>query len=292
VEGSKSEYALYTSDSELVAKTKSVLNGSWKNALAPSLVTLESILNPPASYIDPFRKAKPLGPYFRGSIRIEEYMQGAITEKDVLNKVLNAKRTVAKDPRKDINIQCGSNASGVIHPPEHFNLPDMIINVWRCDKNSSWGAEDWLNVSLWLETPIGYRYVPVVHVTDNSEALEFRKGVWAGTPAGQNCQLVNKDQFQVQVHGNTLFAGWTVPITLFPPPYVLPPSCILFEGYGEIKTTVTKTRTPSGRTQVTEANRFNAFVTYFHPASKYSGPGTDGLFNRDVFFTAYPPSKE
>ena len=292
VEGSKSEYAFYTSDSKLVAKTKTMLNSSWKNALAPSSVTLESILNPPNLSIAPFHKAKPIGPYFKGSIRIEEHELGTITEKDVLNKVLNAKRIEAKDPRKDINIQCGSNASGVIHPPEHFNLPDMMINVWHCDKNSSWGAEDMLNVSLWLETPIGYRYVPVVHVTDNPEPLEFRKGVWAGIPAGQNCQIVKKDQFQVQVHGNTLFAGWTIPIPLFPPPYTLPPSCILFEGYGEIKTTITKTRAPSGRTQITEANRFNAFVTFFHPASKYSGPGTDGLFNRDVFFTAYPPSKE
>jgi sugar-specific transcriptional regulator TrmB len=292
VEDQKSEYAFYTSDPELIAKTKTLLNDSWKNALAPSSVTLESILNPEASSNDPFRKTKPLGPYFRGSIRIEEHEQGAITERDVLSKILNAKRIIANDPRKDINVQCGSNAYAAIHPPEHFNLPDMIINVWHCDKNSSWGAEDWLNVTLWLETLIGYRYVSVVHVTDNPEALEFRKGVWAGTPAGQNCQLVTKDQFQVQVHGNTLFAGWTVPIPLFPQPYVLPPSCILFEGYGEIKTTVTKTRAPSGRTQVTEANQLNAFVTFFHPASKYSGPGTDGLFNRDVFFTAYPPSKD
>jgi sugar-specific transcriptional regulator TrmB len=292
LEGSKSEYAFYTSDSELITKTKSVLNDSWRNALVPSSVTLESILNPPTSYIDPFQKAAPLGPYFKGSVHIEEHKQGVTTEKDIVNKILNTKRIIAKDPTKDMNILCGSNAQAAIHPPKDFDLPDMTIIVWRCDKQSSWGAEDWLGVSLWLNTPIGYRYVPVAHVTDNSEALEFRKGVWAGTPAGQNCQLVTKDQFQVQVHGNTLFAGWTVPIPLFPPPYVLPPSCMLFEGYGEIKTTVTKTRTPSGRTQVTEANQLNAFVTFFHPASKYSGLGTEGLFNRDVFFTAYPPSKE
>jgi len=204
--------------------------------------------------------------------------------------ILNAKRIIAKDPLKDITSMCGSSASAVIHPPEHFHLPDMIIWVWHCDKQSSWGAEDWLTVSLWLNTPMGFRYVPVAFVTDNPDALEFRKGVYAGTPAGQNCQLVNKDQFQVQVHGNTLFAGWTVPIPLFPQPHVLPPSCILFEGYGELKTNVTRTRIPSGRTQVTEANCFDAFVTFFHPASKYSGPGTDGIFNRDVVMTAYPPT--
>ena len=288
-EAPESAYAFYTSDSEHVTKTKSVLNDVWKNAQVPSAVTLESILNPPAPSVDPFRKVKVDSPYTKGSFHIEEFAQGTITENDILNKIMNAKRIIAKDPQKDVNILCGSNAHAIIHPPEHFNLPDMMITVWHCDKQSSWGAEDWLTVSLWLETPIGYRYVAVAHVTDNPEALEFRKGVWAGTPAGQNCQLVNKDQFHVQVHGTTLFAGWTVPIPLFPPPYILPPSCILFEGYGELRTTVTRTRAPSGRTQVTEANQFDAFVTFFHPASKYSGPGTDGLFNRDMFFTAYPP---
>jgi sugar-specific transcriptional regulator TrmB len=286
----ESAYTFYTSDSEYVTKTKVALNDVWKNAQAPSAVTLESILNPPTPSVDPFRKVEAGTPYTKWSIHIEEHKRGAITEKDVLNKILNAKRIIAKDPLKDISSMCGSSASAIIHPPEHFNLPDMILWTWHCDKQSSWGAEDWLTVSLWLNTPMGYRYVPVAYVTDNPDALEFRKGVYAGTPASQNCQLVNKDQFQVQVHGNTLFAGWTVPIPLFPPPYILPPSCILFEGYGELRTTVTRTRIPSSRTQVTQANQFNAFVTFFHPASKYQGPGTDGIFNRDVFFTAYPPT--
>ncbi len=285
-----SAYTFYTSDSEYVTKMKVVLNDVWENSQAPSAVTLESILNPPTSSDNQFQKVKDFTPYTKWSLQIEEYQRGAVTEKDVLNKILNAKRIIAKDPQKDISSMCGSSASAIIHPPKHFHLPDMIIWIWHCDKQSSWGAEDWLTVSLWLNTPMGYRYVPVVYVTDNPDALEFRKGVWAGTPAGQNCQLVNKDQFQVQVHGTTLFAGWTVPIPLLPPPYILPPSCILFEGYGELKTNITRTRIPSGRTQVTEANGFDAFVTFFHPASKYSGPGTDGIFNRDVFFTAYPPT--
>jgi sugar-specific transcriptional regulator TrmB len=285
----ESAHTFYTSDSDYVNKTKLVFTNVWKNAQAPSAVTLESILNPPTPSVDPFRKVEAGTPYTKWSIHIEEHKRGAVTEKDVLNKILNAKRITAKDPLKDTSSMCGSSASAIIHPPEHFNLPDTIIWVWHCDKQSSWGAEDWLTISLWLNTPIGYRYVPVAHVTDNPDALEFRKGVYAGTPAGQNCQLINKDQFQVQVHGNSLFAGWTVPIPLLPPPYILPPSCILFEGYGELKTNITRTRIPSGRTQVTEANGFDAFVTFFHPASKYSGPGTDGIFNRDVISTAYPP---
>jgi hypothetical protein len=38
-----------------------------------------------------------------------------------------------------------------------------------------------------------------------------------------------------------------------------------------------------------EANFFDAFVTFIHPASKYSGPGTDGIFTRDLIMTKYPP---
>jgi sugar-specific transcriptional regulator TrmB len=284
----KQELAFYTSDFEQVAKTKRVLDDVWRSAQPTSAVTIESILNPPTLPADPFRDVTD-NPYTKGWM-FDEIARGTLTEKDVLNKILNAKRIIAKDPRKDINVLCGSNAHAVIHPPAHFNLPDMMISPWHCDKQSSWGAEDWLNVSLWLETPKGCRYVPVGHVTDNADGLEFRKGVYAGTPAGSNCQLLGKDQFYVQVHGNTLFAGWTVPIPLLPPSYILPPSCILFEGYGELRTCVNRMRAISGRTQVTEANQFSAFVTFFHPASKYSGPGTDAVFNRDVYFTAYPPT--
>ena len=168
----------------------------------------------------------------------------------------------------------------------------MMFGIWHCDKESSWGAEDWMTISLWLETPMGYRYVPVAHITDNAEAAEFRRGVYSFTPAGENIQVANRDQFQIRVYGNSLLAAWTMPIPLFPPQHVLPPSSVLFESYGEMTTGVIRTRAPSGRTQVQEFNRFEAFVTYFHPASKYSGPGTDGFFFRDAILTAYPPSSE
>jgi hypothetical protein len=131
--------------------------------------------------------------------------------------------------------------------------------------------------------------VPVVHVSHNPKSLEFRKRVYAGTPASLNCQLADKDQFEVWVQGNTLFAGWTMPIKLHPRPLVLPPSCILFEGYGKLMSGVQRTAAPSGRTQVLEFNRLDAFATFFHTASKYSGPETDGILNRDAALTAYPP---
>jgi sugar-specific transcriptional regulator TrmB len=279
----------YTIDSDYVDKIKDRMDYAWKNACPPSALTLESIMNPPELAAEQRPPESRYTQYLKMSIQVEEQTMGTITEKDILNKMINAKRIKARDPLKDVNSLIGSNGHCIIHPPEHFNLPDIMMSVWHCGKQSSWGTEDWLSVFLWLETPMGWRYVPVAHVTDNPRVLEFRKGVWAGTPAAQNIHLVKKEQLQVHVHGNTLFAGWTVPIPLFPPPYVLPPSCIQFEGHGSIKTGISKTRAPSGRIQVQEFNRFDAFVTYFHPSSKYSGPGTDGIFNREIIMTAYPP---
>lgn len=285
------DHMLLVDDTNYINKLKMAIDEMWRNAQPPSSVTIESIINPPAPVPNLSEHKLRHGEFLKSVTRINEIIFGAITERDIINKIINAKRITAKDPRRDVNIEYGSSANAIIHPPDFFNLPDMMINVWHTDKQSSFGAEDFLIVSLWLQTPMGYRYVPVVHISDNPDAVEFRKGVCAFTPAEENSQLVSKDQFQARVQGNTLFAGWTVPIKLYQD-YVLPPSCILFEGYGKVMTGTMKTKALSGRTQVQEFNRLEAFVTYFHPTSKYSAPGTDGLFNREVVLTAYPPSSE
>jgi sugar-specific transcriptional regulator TrmB len=88
--------AFYTSDSELVARTEKTLNDVWQKAQVPSAVTLESILNPPATSMDPFHKMKLNNPYIKGTVDIEEFEQGALTEKDVLSKILNAKKSQPK----------------------------------------------------------------------------------------------------------------------------------------------------------------------------------------------------
>ena len=283
------DYIYLIEDANYVNKLKMAIDETWRSAQPPSSVTIESVINPPAPVPNLSEHKLLHGEFLKSVARINEITFGTITERDVINKIINAKRVTAKDPKQDINVEYGSNALALIHPPSSFNLPDMWITVWHADKQSSFGAEDWLVVRLWLEMAEGYRYVPVAHVTDNPDAAEFRKGVFAFTPAGQNSQLVTKDQFQVRVQGNTLFAGWTVPIKLYQD-YVLPPSCILFEGYGKVMTGISKTKALSGRTQVQEFNRLEAFVTYFHPTSKYSAPGTEGLFNREIVLTAYPPA--
>jgi hypothetical protein len=90
----------------------------------------------------------------------------------------------------------------------------------------------------------------------------------------------------VRVNVNSLFAGWTVPISLFPK-YVLPPACIQIEGTGTVKTRASTLIDPSGYEN--ETNYFCAFVTVMHPSSKYSGLGTDTLFFRDLIVTTTPP---
>ena len=285
------ENTFYTNDREYIKRTQTILRDIWGKASVPSAITLESIISAssPAAASQVGRSR--YGEYRKIVGWIEETEQCSLTEKDVLDKIINAKKILIKDPQKDVGRAYCSSGLAVIHPPAQFELPDFVIIARNVDKQSSMGAEDMLAVYLWLETPSGYAYVRAGTAGDNPEGVKWRKTLFEGTPIPQYCHLLKKDEIQVRLHGNTLFAGWTVPIPLFPQPYTLPPACILFEGYGDLKTGVVKTRSPVGRTEISEFNGFDAFVTFFHPASKYSGPGTDGLLRRDLVMTSYPPTK-
>lgn len=285
------ETIMYTNQVEYVQKTRAAMNELWSKAcnLTPK-ATLVAV-KAPEGCSSCLWDAPSMGQsiYRKWLLHVIEREEGTIKEADVINKMIYAKRLPAKDPEKDVNIQYGSTANAVIHPPSYFNLPDLIITAHHENKESTFGAEDWLSISLWLESPKGFAYVPVAHITDNPKAAEWRKGVYRGTPAGDNSILVLKNQIKVTVQGNTIFAGWTVPIPLLMPKFILPPACILFEGYGEIHPNVLKSSLPSGRTQISERNSFKAFVTFFHPASTYQGPGTDGWLHRERVMTANPP---
>lgn len=283
------ENTFYTNDSEYVERITSMLDDVWKTAIAPSAITLERITKPPKLTTAPvpeneYTLSRRDSPHRKNIISIEE-KPGAITEEYVLNKIINAKRTHVKDPSKDVAVLFGSNAAAVIHPPISFNLPDVFLVFFHLNKQSSFGIEDWLQVHLWLETPNGHAFVPVAIAGDNPKGMERRRLAFAGTPAGQNCFVLKKDELHVQVQGNTLFAGWAVPIQLDPPQYILPPASVLFEGYGKLKCSLLTNTMPSGAKVVTESNGFDAFVTFFHPASKYAGPGTDGVLGREMIMT-------
>ena len=91
---------------------------------------------------------------------------------------------------------------------------------------------------------------------------------------------LDKDKIEIGVHGNTMVAAWTVPIPLLGS-YVVPPACIIIEGYGNLKTSSYVMTLPTGYQFEVNSNGFDAFVTFIHPKSKYSGPGTDVYLARD-----------
>src|SRR5512135_1925913 len=90
-------------------------------------------------------------------------------------------------------------------------------------------------------------YLPVARVIDNPQGYKFRKAHQIGQHTTEVAYLVRKDELNIQAQGDKLFAGWTVPIPLFPPKYILPPSCIMFEGYGKIKSYATELKGPLNR---------------------------------------------
>jgi sugar-specific transcriptional regulator TrmB len=284
---SRFDNAVYTNDVEWVQKINNSLNYIWKSAHFPSEVTLQSLGLPLGHPIFPLPK---YNIHTKINLKVIDFKPpGILTEKEILNKILHGKKIICNDLSKDPVRAYGSCALAIIHPPPQFNLPEMMIEVRKIEKQSSFGEESIITVYLRLETRAGYAFVPVVIVGDNPKVEPFRKITNAGTPAANNIHFCSKDKLQVNLHGKTLFAGWTVAIPLFPKSLILPPACILFEGHGKVKPTGYKVILPSGFRFEAEDNVFDAFVTFIHPASKYSGPSTDGVLIRDQIATITPP---
>jgi sugar-specific transcriptional regulator TrmB len=279
------ESAYYSHDSEYLKRTKCALDYIWKNAQTPSATNLKSTLGPYEPAVVPRgRRAR------KSDLTVIDFKPpGTITEKDVLNKIINARKIPAEDTSKHVSRLYASQAMAEIHPPDHLNLPDMRIQATHAEKQSTAGGGDYLIVFLWQKTPKGHAYVPVAVMAEESIETSIFKIWFAGTPAAHNIKQVKKDEIQVRVHGNTLFAGWTVPIQLLPQQYILPPSCLLIEGYGDVKPFGLTVVSPSGIKGEIEGNSFAALFTFIHPESKYSSPGIYASFTRDLIMTAHLP---
>jgi sugar-specific transcriptional regulator TrmB len=299
------ESTLYTNDPEYVQKMKAMLNEIWKNANMPSTDNLKSIFGTgirshsayfPGAIRCPgpggtFQPLPPADPTKKDTYAVIEVVDedplGKLKEQDVLNEIIHAQKTSAKKTPNICKIY-SSQAIAVIHPPDFFKLPPMLIRVHHVEKQSTYGAEDVIMINLWLETTSGPAYVPVAVLSDSPTA-HARWGKHSGaTPAHSNVQIAKRDEIQIRIHGNTLFAGWTVPITLYPSEYILPPACMLIEGYGDVKTDAYSVIQPTGGKFTAKQNGFDAFVTFMHPSSKYSGPGTDGFLVRDFVMEVTP----
>ena len=229
------ENTFYTNDPEYVKKAENMLYGIWNNAQVPSLLTLEAVIQKPLSLGKP-ANANILDEYKNeykriiGFSYISEPQQGRITEKEVLDKIANAKRIPAKDPKRDAIRIYGTEGNAIIYPPKNLNLPNFIIHVSHNNSQSSFGAENSLFIFMQMKIADNQSYIPVAFVTDNPQGYKFRKAMYQVHHTTEVAHLFKKDELKVQTHGDKLFAGWTVPIPLLPPKYVLPPACIMFEG--------------------------------------------------------------
>jgi sugar-specific transcriptional regulator TrmB len=299
------ENTLYTNHPDYLQKTKNMLNEIWKNSNPPSAENLKSIFGTgvrshstyfPGAIRSPgpdgtFHPLPPNDPAKKGDYSVIEIVNedplGKLKEQDVLNEIINSQNSSPKNQPGILRVY-SSQAIAIIHPPDFFELPPMLIRVHHIEKHSTFGGEDVIMINLWLETPSGPAYVPVVVFSDSPQAPARWGKHSEATPANRNVQLAKKDELQVWVHGNTLFAGWTVPIHLYPSEYILPPACILIEGYGNVKTEAYSVVQPTGGKFTAKQNGFDAFITFMHPTSKYSGPGTDGFLVRDFVMEVTP----
>jgi sugar-specific transcriptional regulator TrmB len=286
-----SEYSIknisYTDNPQQIQKTKKTLDELWETSQVPSFTTLESILNFSAQTPGPdgLNVVKKIS-----ALKISD--EQPEKEKDIINKIINAKRIRVKDPTKDLTRTYGCSGQAVIHPPPAFHLPDIMIHAFHNDKQSAYGVEDYIVVYMWLPTPKGPSFVPVTIVGDVKKGENGLRAVWQGTPAAQNIKIVKKTQLHIQLHANIFFVAWTTPIPLLPTQCILPPAAITLEAVGELSTKTFTITLPAGYKVQLERNGYSAFVTFLHPKSKYQGPGTDGYINTDLIMTTTPPRQQ
>jgi len=240
----------YSNNAPHVERMKSMLDDIWRNSVAPSTITLNSILNSVSTFVN---SPEPL----------------AVKHAEIPKARFSGFPTYC-------------SAQAVIHTPTQLNMPDMLIEIIHFGEPTD-EKGNWMSVSLWLNTPKGYRFVPTAIVLSRgrkdkiaSELENLNKMMFAGFPAGDNVLRVKEHEFQMWKQGNTLFAGWTVPIPILPPKIYLPPSFLLFEACGNFTHFKHSVTSPSGWGSTTEAEGSEAFVTFMSPSLRYTGPGTDG----------------
>jgi sugar-specific transcriptional regulator TrmB len=285
------ENTIFSNNPEFVGKARNQLNDIWKNCHAPTAVTLETITNANLhenSFLSENPAARSSSKLDGHSVIENDKEINLIDEQDILDKIINSEKRPIDCDGKQVIRTYGANAQTIVRPPGYLNLPEMLFFIYHMEKNSTFGAEDAIQINLPLEKGNSSSFIPVALITDNPDSVDFWRKSFLGLPAENSVQLVKKDELKIRIYGNNLFAGWTVKIPLLNQ-YILPPACILIEGYGNIMTHSHTVMIPSGYKLYSEFNCFEAFVTFLHPLSKYSGPGTDGYFGRDTIMEFYPP---
>jgi HTH-type transcriptional regulator, sugar sensing transcriptional regulator len=283
------ENMFYTNNFDRVKKTENMLFHIWDSAQPPSLTALKSLIEESSTTSPIIRR---IGEYRKivGFEWISEPQRGKLTEKEIIERIKSAKRIPVKDARDEILRVYGIMGCAIVYPPGNLGLPNFIIQAFHGHRPSAFGRENFLAIFLQMKIAEQLSYLPVAFVTDNPRGYEFRKSMHTDRPTTEVVHLVKKGELEVQLRGKNLFAGWTVPIPLLPPKHVLPPACVLFKGYGDVKTYYSEVKGIFNRREIHEYNGFDAFVTFMNPSSRYSGPGSDGMLYREMIVTSYPPS--
>ena len=284
----------YSDKTDTVNEHKTSLLNLWENALTPSGLSLENINrsitninNLPKIKVDSKLVEKNIKKIYLSKLR-NKRSTSKLTQVQKINWNQSQIPSEIDTLLSDVVRTYGINAQAVIRPPKYLNLPDILFQVYHIQNHSILKPEDVLVFHPWLDTPVGQAFMPAAVLTTNPDAEPFWKAAMGNTPGRNAIYCLKNNEFQVNINQNTLFAGWTVPIALTPK-YVLPPCCLIVEGYGNIKSGGYSVTLPSGYNLDTTFTWTEAFVTFLHPSSKYSGPGIDGAFGKDVIMEFYPP---
>jgi hypothetical protein len=251
------EDSSYTDDHEYVEKTRIMLDDIWKSASAiPDAVKNEAPIETET------------GTRILDEIIVEGKMHYNYAVRDETGKRLSI-------PPDATWICRGTMAQAVIYPPSYLKMPNFGIAAIHYDEPSGLRGLNNLIVSLWLQTPSGFSFIPTAIVT-TSPIINYLKMLYGGTPAEQNIIVVKPHELEVYNKSSTLFAGWTIEVPLLPTKHFLHPSCLLFEGCGESKRGKDTYVYRSGLKTIMESDVFNSFVTLMSPNEKIERPATQG----------------
>jgi sugar-specific transcriptional regulator TrmB len=271
----------YSNEIERIQRSKKMVEFIWNHAQKPSINTLNVINENLYNIQEPFcNETVPKTVRKMYGSQITSYNSSEkLTEKEVIDRMIGD-NGYSQDPHI-IAKTFGTNCQAIVNIGEQCHLTNILFHVYHIEKHSTFGQEDVVLVHPWVETPQGFAYVFSALFTDNIKSLDFWRKVCSNSPAENNIHVLEEGKIKIRVHGNSLFAGWTVPLQL-DSNNSIPPACLLVEGYGRVKTMSYTVNIPSNYKLRTEGNHKEAFVTFLYPSLKYSGPGTDGAFARDT----------
>jgi len=133
------EDTFYSNDFRYVERMSYMLNDVWKSSCALSEITLESIVRSPAPTVRPSdsvsNTAKIMVEKNVGAVIVADDKKpiGIITEKDILNRVINAKKDSAKTLAKDVmstplvTIDIKQTANQALEIMQHHNIRRLVV---------------------------------------------------------------------------------------------------------------------------------------------------------------------